>query len=688
MKPEKTTKRWWPYLLVAALGYFAIMHSGPASSTGGGAHGFATTPNDPQFAAQYHLATMRCTDAWDITQGTAAETIAFVGGGGDTKHLDLVDRVVFAPGIDIINGDSDPSEPITGSGRTTFGAGAAAASTNNANDVSGVDWSARVLFIRATQNETAVPSAVANGILAAVAHKATALSIYYSSALPTDVIEYALLAARNAGIIACASTGHLGDTTGIRYPASSWHCIGVGSSTAADARLSVSSFGQASGLTGVDIMAPGENIVTLNPGFGSTTVTDTNVAPSIVAAAATLLKSIRMEYTPANFLALITGTAKDIGTPGFDQETGWGRLDIFNMLRTAQLNTVFPFANDSNAYRIDLFNGAIGDTGNAAATAAAGRQGRNGLAITGDNVFAGYDSSVNRDTGSIEFYARFDSAQPAETRYVLTQHGSTAKPKGSLDLVFTSDSRLQFSLQDSGVVTSQSQLRPGQWYHVALTYGPKGMILYVNGESEASRAVTGGPSPADTIFIGAPSAFGGARSARCQVDALRFSKTQRIIFSSALAAKIWNIPAQAINAVNVSWTALKNETTGVLVNVYADKDSSGFDGTLLASGLANDGQESVSLGALGSNGDPYFLYIEAYDSSFPSERALVYSDTPFRAFSPIANLLTFTPPKSDNFCVIASWNIPSILPWLRALRDMLLSSAAGRFLAQLYYGLA
>ncbi len=650
------------------------------------------TPNDPSFALQYHLAITRCTEAWDITQGSSSDTIAVVDSGGDTKHLDLVGRVVFAAGSDILDGDSDPSEPTTGGGHATLVSGTVAATTDNATDVSGVDWNSRLLFVRVLgTNGSGSFSNIANGILNAVSHKATVinLSLGDTNVVPAtiDVVEYALLAARNAGIIVSIATGNSASSgfETVAYPGNSLHAIGVGASTSADLRATFSEFKKPDSLKGVDVVAPGQTILTLSPGFGTTTVDGTSFSAPIVSGLATLLKSIRREYTPANFLTLIRATAKDINTAGFDAETGHGRVDALNMLRTAQNNTVFPFANDSNAYRVDLFNGTLGDVRTATASTTTGRQGRSGVAISGDNIFVGYDSSVNKDTGSVEFYVRFDSAQPSETRYILTQHGSAAKPKGSLDLILTSDSKLQFSLQDSGVITSQTTLRPGQWYHVGLTYGPKGMILHVNGESEASRLVTGGPTPADTIYVGAPTAFGGARSARCQVDALRFSKTQRIIFASALATKIWSLSSRAINAVNVSWTALKNDTTGVLVNIYADMDSSGYDGVLLASNVANDGQESVALDLLATNGDPFYIYVEAYDSSFPSERALAYSDTAFQGFSPLAALLSSSAPATDQFCLVSSWHIPRVLPWLRLAREYILDKEIGRLFTRLYY---
>jgi thermitase len=650
------------------------------------------TPNDPQFTSQYQYAITRCTDAWDISQGSSSETIAVIDTGGDTQHLDLASRVVFAPGIDILDGDSDPSEPIAGTGHATNVAGMAAAITNNANDGAGMDWNARILFVRVLDvSGSGSFFDVAKAIIKAVDQRAGIinLSLGADTTVTVEVVEDALLYARNSNVIVVAAAGNSGATsTPVGYPANSRHAIAVGATNSSDTRASFSSFGAPQALTGVDVCAPGEDVISVAPGFGVTTAIDgTSFSSPMVAGAAALIRAVRKEFTFDNFLALAKATARDLGPAGYDEGTGAGRLDVFSLLRHAQISTLFPFSNDSFAIRADTFAASIGETTTATASTAAGRQGRSAINITTDNLYAGYAAALTADTGTIELYLKLGSEQPTETRYILTQRGNLAKSKGNLDLVLRSDSALQFSLQDSGIVTSTTRLKSGQWYHVAVTWGPGGMILYVNGDSEGSRATTGGPPIGDTVYVGVPVSFGSARPARFAADAIRFSSRQRNIFPSALKVRVESLSYRGIDAVNVKWTALKNETTAVTINVYADRDSVGFDGTLIGSSLSNDGQELMSLTPLATTGDSYWIYIEATDASFTGEKAYIYSDTSFQAFSSLESLLKASPAASDNICVAARTLPSRPLVWLRALRDHILTHHLGRLITAIYYRL-
>ncbi len=652
---------------------------------------FATVPNDPSFSSQYHLAIMRCTEAWDIAKGATSETIAVVDTGGDSQHADLAARVVFAPGIDVIYDDADPSEGLTGTGHATQVAGAAAAITNNGTDVAGIDWNARVLFIRALgEDGNGAWTTIASGIRKAVDHRASVINLSLGTDTTTtiDVGENALLYAYNANIPVVAAAGNSGaSATPVAFPANSWFAMGVGGSNSSDTRYSASSYGAPSALTGVDIVAPGENVVTLSAGATTATSSGTSFAAPLVSGAISILKALRPEYTPANFLALLVATAKDLGPAGYDDGTGWGRLDLNNLLSSSLLATLYPFANDTASVRCDTFLSASPGDVRTATTAAGGRRNRRCLALTGDDVYAGYANAVSRDTGTIEFYFQYSGTQSSETRYIVTQKGAGAAAQGSLELVLLSDSRLQYTLAESGTVASRSRLNPGQWYHVALTYGPRGMILYVNGESEASRNVAGGPPPSDTVYLGTPTSLGGAKSIRGSIDALRFSGTQRVVFPSALEVNVVSLTSTAKDWVNVKWTAVQNETSSAVVSVYADRDSRGYDGTLLASSLSNDGQEAVDLTPLLSFGDTYYIYIVAQDSSFTSEVARAYSDNPFTAYSPLAAILASQRPATENVCVLAPAERWIDLAGLRRLRDLLLDSGAGRLLVRLYYAL-
>src|SRR3954454_16327834 len=61
----------------------------------------ATTPNDPQFPAQWGLSQIGCPDAWDITTGSSGVVVAVVDTGVDLNHPELAPLLV--PGQDFVD---------------------------------------------------------------------------------------------------------------------------------------------------------------------------------------------------------------------------------------------------------------------------------------------------------------------------------------------------------------------------------------------------------------------------------------------------------------------------------------------------------------------------------------------------------------------------------------------------------
>lgn len=649
-------------------------------------HGLVTTPNDTFYPSQYHLPIVRAHLAWDIGKGAATDTLAILDSGGDTSHTDLAARIVFAPGIDIVDGDSIPADtplaPGQGvSGHGTEVAGTAAAITNNANLCAGVDWFSNLLLVRVLSGPDAsgTSTQIFNGLQKAIQHKAKVInmSLGFDDAAIDPLIENALITAENANIIVVAAAGNTGGSPVI-YPASSTHAIAVGSTTSADARSSFSSFGAASGLTGIDVMAPGSSIVTT--GFNSTavTVSGTSFATPIVSAAGTLVDALRPGITPAQFLSFIRSTATDIGDPGWDEKTGAGRLDLLKLMTVA---------TSKLAYGDSL---ATPDTGTAPRIAAVGRQNHPGVIISSTDSMLGYFQRHDSPAGTIQFYFRPDSIPTtSDTRFILTQKGNKTPSTGNIDLILRTDGKLEYRLFNIGKLVSNTALIAGQWYHIALTYGPAGMALYIDGgDSDVGNGLVGSPPRSDTIFLGAPFSLDSALPAVGRFDALAFGSTQQISFPAALFGKIESHTSEKSEQVTalVGWKAYESETNTVKIAIYADQDSVGFDGTLLASGLDNDQNESVPLGAL-TIGNSYYFYMIATDQAFPLEKAYAYAAAPFRLEAPAVVFVSGSAGvPSNSSCLLG--RLPCDLSWLRTVRDAMLDGALGRLVTRMYYMIA
>lgn len=96
-------------------------------------------PNDPYFGSQWGPQKVEAPAAWDTTTGSNTVRIAVLDTGISQSHPDLAGKVVAAQNFT----DSPTAEDLHGHG--THVAGTAAAVTNNAVGVAGMDWNARLM---------------------------------------------------------------------------------------------------------------------------------------------------------------------------------------------------------------------------------------------------------------------------------------------------------------------------------------------------------------------------------------------------------------------------------------------------------------------------------------------------------------------------------------------------------------
>jgi hypothetical protein len=98
----------------------------------------------------------------------------------------------------------------------------------------------------------------------------------------------------------------------------------------ADARASFSSYGDY-----VDVAAPGVGILTTTRGGGYTTASGTSVASPVVAGVYALMMSAKPALQPATLDNILFSTALDLGSAGYDQYHGAGRVNAAAAVATA-----------------------------------------------------------------------------------------------------------------------------------------------------------------------------------------------------------------------------------------------------------------------------------------------------------------------------------------------------------------
>jgi len=139
----------------------------------------------------------------------------------------------------------------------------------------------------------------------------------------TAALAEAVAYAEAQGVLVVAAVGNSGDSDIIYYPAACETVLAVGSH---DRNGIVSRFSQKNGTA--DLLAPGEDVWFAARDGGILGDRGTSYATGYVSAAAVHLLTARPDLTPAELRQILTATARDIGEPGWDSETGWGILDL------------------------------------------------------------------------------------------------------------------------------------------------------------------------------------------------------------------------------------------------------------------------------------------------------------------------------------------------------------------------
>ncbi|CAH1083221.1 S8 family serine peptidase [Candidatus Nitrotoga sp. 1052] len=280
--------------------------------------------SDPYYSSSWALPKIQAPLAWDSANGSGV-TIAILDTGVDSTHPDLASNIV--PGWNIYNNNADTSD-VHGHG--TMVAGTAAMIANDGIGSAGVAWGAKIMPVRisAPDGSVAYYSTVAQGIYWAADHGARVVNISYSGILASSTIQSAAQYLRNKGGVVVVSAGNTGGLLGYAASDSILVAAATGSN---DQRASWSSYGSY-----VDISAPGVSIYTTLRGGGYGNVSGTSISSPIVAATAALMISANNNLSLADIDQILKATAVDLGTTGYDNYYGAGRVDAAKAVVAAQ----------------------------------------------------------------------------------------------------------------------------------------------------------------------------------------------------------------------------------------------------------------------------------------------------------------------------------------------------------------
>lgn len=326
------------------------------------------TPDDTYWDNQWGPEMMSAPAAWDIQTGSPTTVVAVLDTGIDLDHPDLAGQLWVNSGeipgnhqdddgngyVDDLHGwrflheeDGTPDQsPLIddNNGHGTHVSGIIAARGNNGHGIAGIAWGSQVMVVKVLdQRGIGTYSDVAEGLIYAADNGAHVANLSLGGETSNTILQDAVNYAHAHGTLIVASAGNT--SSAVQYPAACDNVLGIAASTLYDVRASYSCYGPE-----VDLTAPGSSILSTCEGGGYCYKSGTSMAAPHVAGLAALIYAERPIFGPDQVAQLLTETAQDLGSPGKDEYTGWGRIDAYRALvrLEAQFNSYLPIIQIDN----------------------------------------------------------------------------------------------------------------------------------------------------------------------------------------------------------------------------------------------------------------------------------------------------------------------------------------------------
>jgi subtilisin family serine protease len=270
--------------------------------------------------SQYAVAQLRLPQAHGLARGMNV-TIAVIDSGVDAKHPELANSV--ADSFDALGSKEGPH---------AHGTGVAGAIVAHAR-LMGSAPEARLLAIRAfgagANGAESSSYVILKALDYAAEHGAQIVNMRLGG--PKDpMIERGVAATASRGILMVAASGNAGPKSPPLYPAANPNVIAVSGTDAQERLFAASNRGNH-----IAIAAPGADIVLPAPDEKYQITSGTSFSAAYVSGVAALLLERNPALKPEDLRAILTKTARDLGTPGRDDLFGAGEADAFAAVTAA-----------------------------------------------------------------------------------------------------------------------------------------------------------------------------------------------------------------------------------------------------------------------------------------------------------------------------------------------------------------
>lgn len=315
------------------------------------APGAAPSTSSPEYLANWGLRGMRAAAAWQFENGHGQGVrIGVLDDGIDPAHPELAGRIDTVNSIDIVAGRNALTTTLShGSELASLIAG-----NFNGAQTMGVAYEATILAVRMDNGSGQFNhSDMAAAINYAVAQGVDIINLSVgTSSQPPAILRDAVAAATAAGVIIVVSAGNNGPASGQPNYPGQWAAVpGVsnGLMLVAGGTNPDGSFNLVSNIAGASaqsyLVAPGWEIIVPDhgpagpvpgyqtcgapsPGAGLCRIQGTSYASPHVAGAAAVVMSAFPGLTPQQIVQVLLQSTDDMGEPGIDAVTGWGRLNL------------------------------------------------------------------------------------------------------------------------------------------------------------------------------------------------------------------------------------------------------------------------------------------------------------------------------------------------------------------------
>src|ERR1700722_4689275 len=286
----------------------------------------ALTEGDP---AQYANAKLRLPEAHTLAHG-ANVTVAVIDSGIDLKHPEFANAI--AASFDALGGKEGPH---------AHGTGVAGAIVSHAR-LMGSAPAARILAIRAfgvaPNGAESTSYVILKALNYAAAHGGQVVNMSFAG--PKDaLIERGIAAAAAKGMVMVGAAGNAGPKSPPLYPAANPNVIAVSATDAQDKLFPASNRGGY-----IAVSAPGVDIFLPAPDEKYQMTSGTSFSAAYISGLAALVLERNPALKPDEVRAILTKTARDLGSPGRDDLFGAGEADAYAAVLAVATAPAIPVA--------------------------------------------------------------------------------------------------------------------------------------------------------------------------------------------------------------------------------------------------------------------------------------------------------------------------------------------------------